>query len=285
MLTLLDALSVAGDRAAQNDDAWGLSGDRVFVLDGATDLYETPLMDAASDAGWIAQFAASRLAASERGLEARDLVRRTITQARAAFEAGLAARGHAWPGRDRLPITTLLMVRETQAGVELADMGDSRIFWRDASGASGAGGGNLKFKDDEAENAKRLAGAPTGGNARYRTADGLAFLREQRALAGVAYFPFGVEPHAADHVRVREIALARPAHLLLATDGFAALSDTYEAYDPAGLVAAAVERGLAPLAEELRAIERGDSAGERHPRWKRSDDATAVLLRLEQPAI
>jgi hypothetical protein len=34
------------------------------------------------------------------------------------------------------------------------------------------------------------------------------------------------------------------------------------------------------LGEELRAIEAGDSGGDKFPRFKKSDDATALLLRL-----
>jgi hypothetical protein len=34
------------------------------------------------------------------------------------------------------------------------------------------------------------------------------------------------------------------------------------------------------LGRELRAIEAGDHANARFPRWKASDDATALLLRL-----
>jgi len=43
---------------------------------------------------------------------------------------------------------------------------------------------------------------------------------------------------------------------------------------------AAQEKGLAALGEELRAIEAGDSGGDKFPRFKKSDDATALLLRL-----
>ena len=48
-----------------------------------------------------------------------------------------------------------------------------------------------------------------------------------------------------------------------------------------GLMAAAAGKGLAALGEELRAIEEDDAAGEKFPRFKKSDDATAyscVLL-------
>ena len=56
MLTFIEAISLAGDRAKQNDDACGFARDRAWVIDGATDLHDAPLTGAASDAGWIAHF-------------------------------------------------------------------------------------------------------------------------------------------------------------------------------------------------------------------------------------
>jgi hypothetical protein len=68
--------------------------------------------------------------------------------------------------------------------------------------------------------------------------------------------------------------------VLLCTDGFSALVDRYDAYDAAGLVKAALDKGLQELGRELRAIETADAGGAKHPRFKPSDDATAMLLRL-----
>jgi hypothetical protein len=48
------------------------------------------------------------------------------------------------------------------------------------------------------------------------------------------------------------------------------------------LFAAAEGRGLAALAGELRSIEAADPEGVRFPRFKRSDDATALLLRVAE---
>jgi hypothetical protein len=64
------------------------------------------------------------------------------------------------------------------------------------------------------------------------------------------------------------------------TDGFAALTDRYGVYEPAALVKAAIARRPTRTRRELRAIELADAAGSRHPRFKQSDDATAILLRL-----
>jgi len=68
--------------------------------------------------------------------------------------------------------------------------------------------------------------------------------------------------------------------VLLATDGLLALVSDYGAYSTDSLMAAASNKGLAVLGEELRIIESGDAGGDKFPRFKKSDDATALLLQL-----
>jgi hypothetical protein len=69
--------------------------------------------------------------------------------------------------------------------------------------------------------------------------------------------------------------------VLLATDGFYALVEDYKRYGDRELIATAQTIGLATLARELRHIENDDPNGERFPRMKKSDDATALLVRVE----
>jgi hypothetical protein len=148
-------------------------------------------------------------------------------------------------------------------------------------------GARARRSDGAADRESRFAAdiaksAPDGAAALYRTPRALEALRGIRAAqndnpdAAV----FTLDRRCADAARFWTLKLARPAHVLIATDGFAALCDRYGAYDPGAFVAAALARGLAELGRELRAIEAADAAGEKHPRWKKSDDATALLLRL-----
>jgi hypothetical protein len=77
------------------------------------------------------------------------------------------------------------------------------------------------------------------------------------------------------------MAASLPATGLLCTDGFAALCDQYGRYSPADLVAAAKSQGLKALLAELRHVERTeDPDGLLYPRFKISDDATALLFEV-----
>ena len=80
---------------------------------------------------------------------------------------------------------------------------------------------------------------------------------------------------------MKRVAAPTGTRVLIASDGFLALVSEYGRYDVEGLMTAVETNGLATLGEELRAIEDGDPEGRRFPRFKTSDDATALLLRVQ----
>lgn len=274
MLTLVESLSLAGDRAKQNDDAFGAAPPRAWVIDGATDLHDEPISGAASDAAWIAQRANAFFHGQEG--DPRVLFAAAAADARDFFDAPEGVE------RWKLPTASALMILETPDGIAGIDLGDSRCFVLDANGAAFAFGARPAASDRETKDAARFADNSKTDAPALSRPDVLAHLRAQRARHNTegGYWVFGLDPEAARHARAWDAALARPAHIVLATDGFAALVDRYAAYDAGSLVAAALEKGLAELGRELRAIETADSNGARHPRFKPSDDATALLLRL-----
>ena len=275
MLTFVDAISLAGDRGKQNDDALGFAGARAWVLDGATDLHAAPLSGAASDAGWIAHFANARLHEAAGG-ELRDIIREASEAARDAFAIRVVGRAFE---RWQSPISSLLILEACAEGVRGVDLGDSRVFACDSAGAAQAAGAPRDAADAET----RLAAAQTDADKPLLQREAtLARLREMRAALNRpgAHWTFGLDPECANHARAWTLTLRRPAHVLLMTDGFAALTDRYRAYDAGALVRAALDKGLAELGRELRAIEAADAGGARHPRFKPSDDATALLMRL-----
>ena len=171
----------------------------------------------------------------------------------------------------RAPANKTLVVNEEEAK-RIAEDEKRRAF--EAGGPPGAA---------DKEIAQVRAAAAEAGEApllrHEATLERLRRGRETHNLPG-RYAIFGLQPQAADAARAWTIPLMRPAHVLLATDGFSALVDRYGAYDAGGIVRAALDKGLAQLGVELRAIEADDPGGTAHPRWKRSDDATALLLRL-----
>jgi hypothetical protein len=90
---------------------------------------------------------------------------------------------------------------------------------------------------------------------------------------------FGEGAPGPGNVRTARIACAPGDDIVLMTDGFSALIDAY-GMDSAGMMTRLKGEGLLPLATELRAIEAEDAACTRYPRFKKSDDATAIWARV-----
>jgi hypothetical protein len=276
MLTFIEAISLAGDRNKQNDDTLVFQRNAAWVIDGATDLSDAPVTKTASDASWVAQVANTNLNAWTYG-DLREAVRSASETAASAFS--YLTRGQSIE-RWQLPVASMLMLTEAERGeIEGIDLGDCRVFALDANGVQTAGGheGGL---DDEV---KLAASQPDADKPLLKRKAAIDTLKRNRAAMnqeGGRHWTFGLQPACADHARTWTLSLKRPAHLLVMTDGFSALSDRYRVYEPAALVKAAIGSGLQELGRELRALETADAAAARFPRFKQSDDATAILLRL-----
>lgn len=305
-LELLDSLSLPG--GGLNEDAFGHQADAAVVLDGATPLGD-PLMPGNSDAAWLAQFGARRLLAHVRdGDGARKALRGALADAEKSFQAlRLRAQEHVWqtPAASMMFLVAAsddpppLRVRSTQAG-EVAEASEAQ-----PSGSEGRRGLNIEFlwygdcaalvaqgdgpvtvvgqvfdsKSGESDAARRAAQASNKPSTqRQHHLDDLR-ARRDRINSGNSWLFTPVEKAAA-HAARRVMALAPGTHILLASDGFLALASDYGAYSADSLMQAARTRGLPALAEELRAIEQADADGVKFPRFKTSDDATALLLRV-----
>jgi hypothetical protein len=285
MLTFVESISLAGDRAKQNDDAACALARGAWIIDGATDL-GAPLTHAASDASWLAsalnqtlfELSAEHDEDGATELQMRENLRTASMRADIDFRR---FAGADTAPRWQSPTASALLVSDHDGRLIGVELGDCRCFVVGADGAVHAVGGPPNAADDEQRAAAR-AGQTANAAALLRDAGTMERLRAIRATHNTlgGYAVFGLQPDCGSLARTWSLTPARPAHILLMTDGFAALADRYGAYDAGGLVVAALEKGLHELARELRAIETADAGGAKHPRFKASDDATALLLRL-----
>ena len=270
-LDLIQTLSLCGDPATPNDDRAGATATRAWVIDGATDLGPPGLLGDQGGAAWIAAAADAAFGASD----ARDLAgacddvfatvaARFATERRRAPEA-------AW----ELPSAAFVAAQLVGDTLEVAWAADCALLHRAGDGV----GWVTPVPDRARESADAAAlGASVVGQ-KVRSPAVLADRRHARSRAGRRVLGVDAAASAAVLARAR-VAVARGDALLLMSDGFSALVDAYAAYDAAGLFAAVEARGLAALAVELRDIERADAACVRFPRFKASDDATAMWVRV-----
>jgi hypothetical protein len=277
---ILDTLSIPGDAAKPNDDAFGHTEAAAVVLDGATSLGD-PLMPGDSDAAWLAHFGARRLMAHARdGDSPPDALRHALADAKKSFEA---LRREAPKEKWQLPCAAMMFVSDIADGFEALSFGDCvALVSRPGTDAVEVIGEALEKKAAEARRAAKLAKekgiAPAAGVNRPEFLGALRAARNH--INSGNHWAFSPEPRAADHVARTAIAAPRGMHVLLASDGFLAIASDYGRYTAHTLMEKVLAKGLGPIADELREIEEADAQGHKYPRFKKSDDATAVLLKL-----
>jgi hypothetical protein len=278
-LDVVEHLSLPGDPAKANEDAFGHGAGAAVVIDGATPLGDS-LMPGPSDAAWIAQFGARRLMAHLRNDDgARKALRATLGDAQKSFEA---LRRHAPEEMWQTPCASMMLAVAGEGKLELLWYGDCAALVKQGEAPVTVVGETFDKRAAEAKRAQALAKeknlSPAAGLSRAEFIGSLRTSRN-RINSGNDWL-FSPDVKAASHVSRRIMKVKPGSEILLLTDGFLALASDYGAYSADSLMMAVLSKGLAALGKQLRAIEEGDSGGDRFPRFKKSDDATALLLKV-----
>lgn len=285
-IEVLDTIHDPGKIGGANDDNLGHSGDYAWVFDGATGLVEEQLTGTASDAAWLSQAGTDALQArapSHRGPLAA-LVDEVIDDVTQRFEA----EGHRQPQeRYERPTASLILVRQVGGVLECLNFGDCKILLRDGTGMFRTFGSSEESEAYENHLATRFSEqrkeqGETGEPNQHRSSilERLRKVRNRHNVSG-GYWVFALDAGAAEHARTATFDFEAPAVALLMTDGFEALAGDYGRYTEEELLDAALEKGLTALKDELRHIERElDPEAHQFPRFKQSDDATAILIKI-----
>jgi hypothetical protein len=280
MFTILDRISWPGSPDRANEDAYGASGDWAWVIDTSIFPGTPAVMHEGSDAAWFAGFVSRRL--SDLAPQAKDgtaLIRHVMEEARAAFMAVAPVERHdflTWP------VGAMTLVRWSDGHLDVWTFADTTAFIRRPDGSIltvGEAPGMRQFEVAAAERLLKASGAtPETIN---RTPEFQAWLAErrqrQKQTRGASLL--GLDPGAAERLRHETVPCEEGSTILLTSDGFSALIDLYGVMDAKELMTAALSSGLEPLALKARQIEtRIDPDGRLYPRFKVSDDATALLV-------
>ena len=280
-INVIDEISLPGSAERMNEDALGATGTIAFVLDGVTGLADSPLLEGRSDAAWVSATARDLLLkyGPGHGGDLRGLIR---VVAEVIAERFLRERLRAPAERYEMPWTTLSMIGITPDVLHIAYLGDSRVVVETADGEIHNFGTNPTRTVFEQRLSARVVAERKGLGIDAIRATVLPELRRARNTVNTVggFWLLGADPDAAAHAGVTSLALSGPATVLLATDGFYALKDDYQMFDDRDLIASSQALGLVEMAAQVRRIEEGDPLGQRFPRMKKSDDATALLVRV-----
>lgn len=280
MFDVLDMLSLPGNPAKPNDDAFCHSETLAAVFDGATGLGEQ-ILPVDSDAAWIARRGAEGLILHEApNLSPREILRRAAADAEKQF---LELRRRPPAETYEIPFASTMFVSARKNGIEALWFGDCAALVKAPGEPAHIVGDALDKRAAEAARVVRLAAArnlaPAAG---VNRAEYLPALRAARNRVNTAEgsWAFSPDVRCADHAQSLAFAAPHDTRVLLVSDGFLALASDYDRYDAEGLLEAASSKGLRALYNEIREIEDADPEGRKYPRFKKSDDATAVLVKI-----
>ncbi|APR52030.1 hypothetical protein CA223_06590 [Sphingomonas koreensis] len=258
---LIQSISLAGSATTPNDDRCGATARLAWIIDGATDLGPPGLMGSQPGAAWLAA-TASRAFAGAAAETLPDILDHVFARTAAAY----ATERTRSPVDDwELPSAAFLAMALAGDALDLGWLADCVCLVLRGDAVTRLGS---QPSTDETEEARVYA----TGEERP-----LAMLRTKRMRPG--RYILGVDPAHRAFVESLRVRVEPGDEILLMTDGMAALIDDY-GMQPDAFLATLRADGLAALATRLRAIEAEDADRARYPRFKRSDDATALWLRI-----
>jgi hypothetical protein len=280
-LRLLD--SIWHPNAATNADAFWAGESTAVLLDGAAPRGSERVSAEADDTVWLVRrFVEEWATVSARAGADRGNVPARVEAARAILKRQYAAlcvaAGVLPPERP----FACLAIAELEGGVlDLFNMGDLTTLVRAPDGSlQRFGTSAVRELDRRAlEELGGLLAAGVEPHAERRERLGPLILAH-RALRNQlpGYDVLDLDDGGAARLEHRAFDASAVSDVLMMSDGFYRLVDTFERYTDATLFQAAGERGLPALLEELREVERSDLECTRHLRFKTHDDATALWL-------
>jgi serine/threonine protein phosphatase PrpC len=276
-LAISDSGSDAG--GSYNDDCWGSVSTAVWILDGATGLSKERLFPTApSDAQWFVSAVDSELRSSDWSKATRPLLQSVVERVRHRFHGEAVGRidqVSLWP------LASFALIRVREGRVEFANLGDCRILWRSPDGRAVKSFGSSRITQLDGNVVKEIERLHREGYASHELVRQaiVPMLEANRKLKNSpeGYWILDVSGEGVSHLQTTVVDAADVDTVLLCTDGYYRLVDTYHRKTDQSLLSDSANSGISAMIRELREIERMDEQCLKFPRMKPSDDATGVL--------
>ncbi|MER7279797.1 hypothetical protein ABT369_35695 [Dactylosporangium sp. NPDC000244] len=270
--------SVPGSPLKSNEDIVGATPHVALVLDGLTSPADLGTGCIHGTSWFVARLSAALIEQSTRCPDT------PLTECAAAALARVA-ESHADScdlAHTGTPSSSIAMLRENETTFEYFSLADSVIL---LDGPDGIRKISDRRADDYAqtehkETLRYQIGTPEHGQAVSRL---VSAQRPHRNTPG-GYWVAGSSPDVAYHALTGTIDRAHLGRAALLSDGASCLVEDYHLSDWAGLLDVLDTRGPSHLIQQIREAEGSDPDGKRWPRYKASDDATAVLCLPDHPA-
>jgi serine/threonine protein phosphatase PrpC len=265
-----------------NDDAYGHTSQRLWVIDGATGISRKNFTPNASDAAWLAELISEQLRDIPE-LPLTSVLEQLQKRVKTAFQKAVAPMTLDELDELDMPCACLGLVQIHDGLLEIACIGDISIVVSHENGSSEV----LTDQASEKFSAKTLQKwrqlltehvTPENAWPHLRST-----IRSNREAVNQADGYTVIHPHRdwIHLVTVQQRTCTKDMRVLMASDGVWRLVDLFRCHDAASLIETVTQSNWNTVMDDLREREEQDAQCTRYLRVKPSDDATGLLARLQ----
>ncbi|MBH1937828.1 protein phosphatase 2C domain-containing protein [Streptomyces sp. AV19] len=267
------SMASAQGAGAANEDSVHVSPTGVVVLDGLSAPQDLP-MGCIHGTPWFVRQLGARLInlIGDNAVALREALRTAIA------EVNDLHRGTCALDQDAVPATTVVMVRERDDVLDYLVLSDN-VLVLDLGDEGVQTVTDKRVEEVAGEEMRAALQGPTGTPEHAARVSALVTVQRQLRNRPGGYWVASTNPAAADEAITGTVELGQVRQAALLTDGASRLADSFGALSWVQLLDLLRTEGPAALIARTRAVELADPVGERWPRFKQSDDATAAYVR------
>lgn len=278
-LTCIESLSIPAETKTINEDDHYFSDYVAFVLDGATGLGKPLIQDAESDAAWLVRKFKNLF---RKHLQENHSLEKSLQQTILNIESSFNRLTRSSPiEKYRMPSAGLALISLEEQTLSIIRMGDCEVYCIFEDGQLWSPPQSpLEILDQHTINLLKMK-LESGKNYLEARTEITPTLRKHRSMMNT---PSGYSAVSPDHLCLKYIdhynlEATNVKRVLLCSDGFSAAFKTYGLYNVKDILS---KNGpsIKEVMKESRRVERNDEKLLRHPRLKPQDDATAILMEV-----
>jgi hypothetical protein len=275
-LVTLDKVCAAGGDV--NEDGFFSSSKRAWLLDGASGLSDRQLLDTDSDARWLVNKALGVISQ----FEDEPFPSQPKILAKQLNKDYLLEVSDDDVEQFERPSASLIAAEIQGNQLLYGQLGDCSAIFQASPNSTVFSTPVGPLANLDSVVLEKLKGLRANGNLPLHIArkNILEDLRANRSKVNLpaGYSALTVGPNSQFVFEPKSISVGEGSVCLLMSDGFSRLIDTFHVYTKESLLESAVKSGLAQLLAELRDLENQDPEALEFTRFKRHDDASALLL-------
>ncbi|MFG2227924.1 hypothetical protein [Streptomyces sp. NPDC048644] len=182
--------------------------------------------------------------------------------------------------QEAVPASTVVMIRERGDALDYLVLSDN-VLLLDLGDEGVQTIADKRVEEVAGEEMHAALQGPTGTPDHAARVSALVSVQRRLRNRPGGYWVASTDPSAADEAITGSVGIAEVRQAALMTDGASRLVDSFGALTWRQLLDLLRTEGPAALISRTRDAEHADPVGERWPRFKQSDDATAAYVRLD----